>query len=175
MCVCAAVFYEDYPVQGFCVRSADCKSTGFLWLYPLPIAGWSLTTRWRTSDPCWKQQQWETKPHYLMWLTRTSHQLCLTEPMALFLNSFNMSFMLAVPHGAVYLGCFTDTGIPEVNGTGFCSYHCQNVPIFIPVHSHTTPWWNTMVRKWKTTFTYEEKHIKFSFFFLVIRKTELKF
>lgn len=56
----AVVLHLYYPVQGSCVRSADCRSTGFLWLSQLPTVGLSLTTGWRTSDLWWNQQQWET-------------------------------------------------------------------------------------------------------------------
>lgn len=47
--------------------------------------------------------------------------------------------MIVIPHAAVYLGCFTNTGIPEEDGARFRSDHCQNVAIFIPIHSHTAP------------------------------------
>lgn len=52
--------YVFYPVQGSCVRSADCKSKGSPWLSPLPTVGPSSTTRWRTYDLCWNKQQQET-------------------------------------------------------------------------------------------------------------------
>lgn len=49
--------FFHYRVQESCVRSVDCKSTGFLWLFLLPTADWSLTTKGRTSDLYWNQQK----------------------------------------------------------------------------------------------------------------------
>lgn len=53
-----SVLHVFYPVRESCVRSADCKSIGFLSLFLLLTAGWSSTTGWTTSDLCWNQRQW---------------------------------------------------------------------------------------------------------------------
>lgn len=111
--------------RGSCVRSADCKSTGFLWRSRLLTEGRPLTTGWTTSALCgWRQ---------------TLHQFSTLVCWAGIGQVLYTSGDVLIPHAAVYLGCLHHAGIPEVNGAGFRSDHCQNIPIFIPVHSHTTP------------------------------------
>lgn len=52
----AHLCFFSHQAQESCVRSVDCKSTGFPWLFLLPTADWSLTTEGRTSDLYWNRQ-----------------------------------------------------------------------------------------------------------------------
>lgn len=66
-------------------------------------------------------------------------------------DALEMCLMNVIPHAAVYLGCLTNTGIPEEDGAGLCSYDGQNVTIFIPIHSHTAPSESRMEKSGKET------------------------
>lgn len=115
------MFYS-YPVQGSCVKFADCKSTGFPWRFQPLRVGLSLTTVLGTFDLFWNHNS--ENMGYLFWFSHI-----LNDPK----ESLKMYQTTIVPHAAVNLGCFIYTSIPETDGAWFCSNHSQYIPIFIPV------------------------------------------